>query len=222
MTRDPASWRGFAVVGLSFGLAACGAGTAPIDGDTEADDAPDTDAADDGLDTDDTDDTPPSEDTDAFAACVLGTGTTAFTAFEDDVRTEVPVIRGLQGLWHVVGAVQCTGVFPGSAAVLEGDPVDTWPVLSWVLRTPEGMLLGGYEQLPRPMYQLGPGANLLDEILVVFTDSYPEALDRDATMELRLTDVDGADVEVSAALRLVPEPGWTPPDTDDTDPPVLP
>jgi hypothetical protein len=195
---------------LLGGLVGC-APSAPEDGDTDV--AGDTDDTD---DTDDTEEVPETDDTDPVAGCTLGTGVDAFVALDPTARTEVPVVRGLQGLWHVVGAVRCTGVYPGSPAVLEGDPVDTWPVLSWTIRTPEDALLGGYELLPRPMYPLGPGANLLDELLVLFTDTYADALDRDATMVLRLTDVDGVSVDASAPLRLVPEPGWTPPDTGDT------
>lgn len=192
------------------------------DDDTDAPvaETDDTDAP--VAETDDTDAPAETDDTDVAPACALGTGSAAFEGFVDGERTEVPVVRGLQGLWHVVGAVRCTGVYPGAAAVLEGDPVDTWPVLTWQLRTPEDALLGGYAELPRPMFQLGPGANLLDEILVVFTDTYPDALDRDATMTFRLVDVDGGVVESSAPLRLVPEPGWEPPDTDDTDVPAGP
>jgi hypothetical protein len=198
---------------------ACGAPQTSDDAaDTSSEDTetPETDDTDTPPETDDTE-TPETDESETDesdapppAACDLGTGTVAFVGFVPWVRDEVEVVRGRQGLWHVVGAVRCTGVVPGDAADILAP---TNPTVSWEILDPVGLVIAGYDGLRRPMGGLGPGANLLDEYLVFRTATYAEALDRDATMRFRLEDADGTRVEVEEPVRLVPPDGWVPIDT---------
>ncbi len=165
------------------------------DTDTDTDATPDTD-----TDTDETDVVP-------AASCVLGTGEEQFLAIE--AGAELEVIRGPQGGWHVLGAVQCTGIVPGDFVdVLNPDN----PTVTWQIVDALSVAFGGYAGLRRPMDRPeGPG--LVGEFLVLRTATYAEAVNRDAIMAFELTDVDGLRVQREVAVRLVPPPGWEPVDT---------
>ncbi len=171
-----------------------------------------------GLETDTRDDTdtdtdsPPDTDTDhtdvvAEPSCVLGTGEEQFVAIAPGAELEV--IRGPQGGWHVLGAVQCTGIVPGDFVdVLDPDN----PTVTWQIVDDLSVPFGGYAGLRRPMDRPeGPG--LVGEFLVLRTATYAQAVDRDATMAFELTDVGGLRVELQVQVRLVPPPGWKPVDT---------
>jgi hypothetical protein len=170
------------------------------------------------VDTDDTDVVEPS--------CRLGWGETEFHPLTDG--EDVPVIRGLQGRWHVPGAVICQGIDPGrSFTELGRDYGDAGkePAVWWRVLQPDLAFLGGYPPdgsttpLYRPM-KTDDGAGLLNERLVLWTNTYEDAVGRDAVMSFALTDKDGVHVEASVAIHLVDPSVAVDTDTDapaDTD-----
>lgn len=164
----------------------------------------DTDASDtDASDTDETDHTDPQ------AACTLGVGETTFTPVAAD--DDVVVVIGPQNGWHVFGAVVCEGIVAGDAfdRLDPDNPTVTWEILDATTLA----VLGGYANLRRPMDR-GGEAGLLGEFLILRTATYAEVVNRDVVMAFDLMDVAGATVSLSVPIRLVPQPGWTPPDTD--------
>lgn len=203
---------------LLLAFAACTAPGPTDQDDTDLPETDDTDVAPDTDDTDtdptDTDDTEPAVETDdtevvVEPACTLGTGLTALEPFPPE---GMPVIRGPQGGWHVFGSLVCEGIEGGSDRDLL-DPTN--PTVSWRVLDGEGALLAGYENLRRPM-ATPEGPRLIGEFLVFRTRTYAEVLDRDVTVDLYLRDVNGAEIRLSAATRLVAPEGWVPVDTSDT------
>lgn len=130
----------------------------------------------------------------AAPSCELGTGETAWEPLPD----ALPVIRGPQNGWHVLGAIRCEGLDPGESTTVVGPDV---PVVSFTLTDDDG-LFGGYEQLPRPMGG-SEQAMLINEFVIVWTATYEEAIDREGVLGVVVEDHEGRRAEVSRSVRLV-------------------
>lgn len=142
----------------------------------------------------------------AGPACELGTGVTAFEPFESG--QPLPIYYGPQGGWHVYGGLRCTGIVAGD----DNDPRDpTNPRVSWVVEY-EGEVIGGYEDLPRPMNRDGQ-AELIGELLILLTPTCEENLGRHVTVRYTLTDATGEVLTESREAVLAPQPEL-PADTD--------
>ncbi len=170
---------------------------------TPADDV-DSDPAETDTDAVDTDDhTDPPE-----PSCELGTGELELQPLDEGA--DLTVIIGPQGGWHVLGSLRCEGIVPGDAE----DPRDPDnPRLRWVLENEDREVIAGYEDLPRPMNRDGEAA-LIGEFIIVWTRTYAEAIDRDATMRVDLRDAAGVEISLSRGVHLVAQAGWEPPDTE--------
>lgn len=208
---------------MALWLLGCQGGTnQPVDDvDTvETADSTDTVETDDSTETvDTTDDTVETVDTTPPAPdCILGstppelqTGTHVFTPLVDGQGVEST--RGPQGGQHIWGSVTCTGINPGTSS----SPLDpsTPRVDFWIEQ--DGISIGGYHDLPRPMLREW-GTGLIGDQLVLWINEYWETVDLEVTLHFHVRDVDGVEVDRSVRLHTVADPSMVPP--ADTDIPV--
>lgn len=155
-------------------------------------------------------DTEASEDT---RRCVVGTGETAWETLRDG--DDLTVYWGPQGGWHVFGSVWCSDLHePGGPVSEFWDPDN--PLVTFQLRDAQRGVFGGYADLRRGMDN-GTPPQLIGEPIVLLTSTCEENLDRDATLEVTVTDEDGEAFTDAVRVHLVPDPAHVPP--PDTDPP---
>jgi hypothetical protein len=193
------------LAGAWFAMSCAGTTTDP---DAETD-SKDTELEDTEVVETDLSHTDPDTEVEPVVACELGTGEMTFEDLEDG--DDLVVVHGPQNGWHVYGSVRCVGVVvPDSLDPrLEGQPFVRMVVLDEL-----GALMGGYEGLPRPMAQDGEEALLIGDIVILFTTTYEEVLDRQVSFELELTDGEGVTYVERLGVRLVAEPE-PPVDTDE-------
>jgi hypothetical protein len=164
---------------------------------------------DDTVETVDT--TPPGPD------CVLGssppenqTGTHEFTPLVDG--QDVQSTWGPQGGQHIWGSVICTGINPGTGS----SPLDpSTPRVDFWLEQ-DGVSIGGYHDLPRPMLREW-GAGLIGDQLVLWVNDYWDTVGLDLTLHFHVRDVDGVEVDRSVRIHTVADP-TVPPPVDPVDP----
>jgi hypothetical protein len=77
----------------------------------------------------------------------------------------------------------------------------------------DGLSIGGYHQLPRPM-QRDWGTGLIGDQLVLWVNDYADTVDIDVTMHFHVRDADGVEVDRSVRLHTVADPTKPPPPTD--------
>ncbi len=165
---------------------------APQDNPTESDPpAPDTDV---DADTDETDLPVP--------ACVVGTGETTLTPLSPG--DEAVMYPGSQGRFHVWGAVTCVGVVGGGTSgsfAFEDLSNPQNPLVTWEMYDADHALIGGYQNLRRPMTRPAE-VGIVGEEVVVWIGSYAENVGREVLLRFHLVDALGVEIEHQIPLRL--------------------
>lgn len=135
-------------------------------------------------------------DTALVPGCIVGTGETAWQGIGP--TGELAVTPGNQGLFHVIGSVVAWGIDKGNSC----DPhAESTPRVRFQLVDESGSF-AGYDDLPRPMCEDG-APRLIGETLVVWLADIEDAIGREATLEVEITDRDGVVVADAVPVVLV-------------------
>ncbi len=128
----------------------------------------------------------------------VGTGQTQYEPVEDG--GEVAYYRGVQGGWHIFGSFWAESVIPGNLEDF-ADPEN--PIVSFEVLY-RGEVIGGYQELPRPLLPMG-GDNyaLVGDTLVLDVQSDEELLGISFELTVTLLDSCGTVLEDDRTVILV-------------------
>ena len=129
------------------------------------------------------------------ASIEVGTGATEFTPIGPETGFEL----GPQGGWHVYASIRTMGLYPG----ILGEFDETAPKITYRLNNEAGEMVGGFDEVPKPMRNLGDNAaEIIGEFAVLAFDDASLAEGLPVTIIAKVEDACGKLVETSTKTVL--------------------